>query len=63
MYFGWCTAALTGAVLPTFVWLLGDIMDAFGEATTFEETESQIIGLVKYIIALLIFVLVGGYAY
>ena len=37
MYCGWVFAALTGAVLPSFFFLIGDVMDSFGGATSPEE--------------------------
>ena len=63
MYFGWIFACLAGGVLPTFVWLLGDVMDSLGQAATFEDTENQILDLAKFMFGLLIFVWVGGYIY
>ena len=63
MYFGWCFACLAGAVLPTFIWLLGDVMDSFGQSASFDDTESQILNLAKVMGGLLLFVWIGGYAY
>jgi ABC-type multidrug transport system fused ATPase/permease subunit len=63
LYFGWIFAVLTGAGLPLFIWLIGDVMDSFGAAASFEETEAQIKDLVRFMGVLLGVVFVGGYLY
>ena len=47
MYFGWIFATLTGACLPVFIWLIGDVMDSFGTTASPEETEASVIELAK----------------
>ena len=48
MYIGWLFAALTGSCLPVFIWLIGDVMDSFGNTTSAEETEGQVLELAKF---------------
>lgn len=38
MYTGWLSACITGAGLPSFSFLIGDIIDAFGPATDVDST-------------------------
>lgn len=39
---GWFFACLTGATLPTFIWLVGDVFDSFKPDIDPEETRDQI---------------------
>ena len=39
---GWVFACLTGAILPTFIWMLGDIFDSYDPNIEPEETRDRI---------------------
>ena len=39
---GWIFACLTGAILPCFIWLIGDVFDSFAPGTDPTETRDTI---------------------
>ena len=39
---GWIFACFTGAILPTFIWMLGDIFDSYDPNIEAEETRRRI---------------------
>ena len=39
---GWLFACLTGAILPTFIWMLGDIFDSYDPNKDSEQTRDEI---------------------
>ena len=39
---GWIFACLSGAILPVFIWMLGDIFDAYNPTSDAEETRDEI---------------------
>ena len=39
---GWIFACLTGAILPCFIWMLGDIFDAYDPNSDATETRDEI---------------------
>ena len=58
MYFGWLFAALSGAVLPTFIYMLGDVFDSFGPDQDPQETLDLVrrITMIMGILALVLLV-------
>jgi len=53
MYTGWLAACVTGTGLPSFAFLIGDIIDSFGPATNVDDTVKTVSQMA------LIFTLVG----
>ena len=39
---GWIAACLTGAILPCFIWLLGDVFDSFNPENDPDETRDRL---------------------
>jgi ATP-binding cassette subfamily B (MDR/TAP) protein 1 len=42
MYFGWISASITGCGMPSFVFLIGDVIDSFSPTTKPEDTVETI---------------------
>ena len=42
LFTGWFFASLTGAILPTFIWLIGDVFDSFAPDKDPEETRDKV---------------------
>lgn len=42
MYFGWMSACITGCGMPSFVFLIGDVIDSFSPSTKPEDTVKTI---------------------
>jgi ABC-type multidrug transport system fused ATPase/permease subunit len=54
MWIGWAAAAVTGLGMPSFVFLIGDVIDSFGTSATDPDEALRTISLMS-----LIFTLVG----
>lgn len=42
MYFGWLAACLTGLGIPSFIFLIGDVIDSFSPTNSKEDTLNKI---------------------
>jgi hypothetical protein len=42
MYTGWVFAGLSGAILPTFIFMMGPVFDSFGPSNDPAETRTMI---------------------
>ena len=58
---GWTAAFLVGSVLPSFLFLLGDVFDTFGGDTTPEEQLEGVGNLVKIMGGLAAFVFIASF--
>ena len=59
---GWLFAFLNGAVIPTFLFMMGDVFDSFsGEDVSPEDKLYKVLRLVAIMFGLACFVMIGSY--
>ena len=52
LWAGWVFAALTGMIFPVFLWMVGDVFDAFSQEKKREETLDEIWGFFYVMVGL-----------
>ena len=60
LYLGWFFSGLTGAVLPSFFFIIGDVFDSFGPESTKEEKLESVVFLTIVMAALGTIVFISG---
>ena len=59
---GWAFAFLNGCVIPTFLFMMGDVFDSFsGDDVSEEEKLYKVLRLVAIMFGLACFVMIGSY--